>query len=132
VNQDNSRQVPPPEEGTEDEQFEQLRQRFHERLRKDQRHLASLTKALESANFVSASILSDIQVFAHRLRGAALVFGYQGLGDGAKAVELAAIGAAENANGQLSAPSVASTMQALAIDLAEELGAGTNARAMPQ
>jgi hypothetical protein len=132
VNQDGRRQTQPLEVGTPDEQFEQLRQRFHERLRKEQKHLASLTKVLGSAHGASATIFSDIQVFAHRLRGAALVFGYQRLGDGAKAVELAAIGASLSANGQLDGSSVVSTMRALAVDLAGELGAGPNAHAMPQ
>jgi hypothetical protein len=132
VNQDKPQPAQPQEVGTPDEQFEQLRERFHERLRKEQRQLAILTKSLGSANVAWASVLSDIQVFAHRLRGAALVFGYQGLGDGAKAVELAAIGASLNGNGRPCEPSVVTAMQALAIDFADELGAGANARAMPK
>jgi hypothetical protein len=109
------------ETGTPDEQFEKLRRRFHERLRKEQRQLATLTKALGSANVTSASIFLDIRAFAHRLRGAALVFGFQSLGDVAKAVELAAIRASLDTNGQRAAPSMVSTMQALAINLADQI-----------
>jgi len=122
MNQDRLRQVQPLETGTPDEQFEKLRRRFHERLRKEQRQLATLTKALGSANVTSASIYLDIRAFAHRLRGAALVFGFQGLGDGAKAVELAVLKASRDTVGQRRDPSVVSTMQALAIKLAGQIG----------
>jgi HPt (histidine-containing phosphotransfer) domain-containing protein len=124
VNQDNSQQVQPLETGTPDEQFEELRQRFQERLRKEQRQLAALTKALGSANAASAPIFTDIREFAHRLRGAALVFGFQEVGAGAKALELAAIAASLDANGPRCDPAVVSTMQALAIDLADAIGTG--------
>ena len=132
MNQDKPQQVQALEVGTPDEQFEQLRERFHERLRKEQRHLANLAESLGCADVVWASVISDIQLFAHRLRGAALVFGYQGLGDSAKAVELAAIGAALTATGRRGTTTVATTMQALAVDLADELGAGAPRRALPQ
>jgi hypothetical protein len=125
VNQDKSLQAQPMEEGTEEEQFEQLRQRFHERLRKEQAQLAVLTAALGGANVASASMCVDIRAFAHRLRGAALVFGFQGLGDSAKAVELAATAGSLDASGQRLDPSVEATMRALAINLADEIGAGT-------
>jgi len=118
------------ETGTPEEQFEKLRQRFYARLRKERRQLAALSAALGSANGASALTVSDIQAFAHRLRGAALVFGFQGLGDGAKAVERAAIAASRDANSQRRHPSVASTMQALAINLDDEIRTG--ARAMTQ
>ena len=121
MNPGRPRQTPPLETGTPDEQFEKLTQRFHERLRKEQRQLATLTEALGCANAASGSILLDIRAFAHRLRGAALVFGFQGLGDGAKAVELAAIAAALDATGQRRDPSLLSTMQALASYLAHEV-----------
>jgi HPt (histidine-containing phosphotransfer) domain-containing protein len=125
VNQDRPQPVQPLETGTPDEQFEQLRQRFHERLRKEQRQLAALTKALGSANVASAPTILDIREFAHRLRGAALVFGFQELGDAAKAVELAAIAASLEASGQRCDQSVVSTMQALAVNLADAIGSGT-------
>jgi hypothetical protein len=124
MNQENSLQAQPLETGTPDEQFEKLRLRFHDRLRKEQGQLAALTEALRSAKVAPAANFLDIRAFAHRLRGAALVFGFQEVGDGAKAVELAAIAASLSANGQRSDPSVTSTMRALAISLAGEIGTG--------
>ena len=121
MNQDRPRQVQPLETGTPDEQFEKLRRRFHERLRKEQRQLATLTKTLGSSNVTSAAIFLDIRAFAHRLRGAALVFGFQGLGDRAKALELAAVRASLDTKGPRRDPSVVSTMQALAIILADQI-----------
>jgi Hpt domain len=117
------------ETGTPEEQFEKLRQRFYVRLRKERSQLAVLTAALESADGTSAAILLNIQAFAHRLRGAALVFGFQGLGDGAKAVERAATTALRDASGRQCRPSVAATMQELAISLTDEIRTG--ARAIP-
>jgi hypothetical protein len=108
-------------------QFERLRQRFHARLPKERRHLAALTETLGGANGTSASIYIDIRAFAHRLHGAALVFGFRGVRDGAKAVERAANTASLNANRQRRDPSVASTMQALAIKLADEIRTGAPA-----
>ena len=126
MNQDKSLQAQPMGPGTPDEEFEQLRQRFYERLRKEQTQLAALIEVLGSTNGASASTLVDISGFAHRLRGAALVFGFQGLGDGAKAVELAAIAASQNANDPRCEPSVISAMRALAISLADEVGTGAS------
>jgi Hpt domain len=122
MNQDRLRLVQPLDTGTPDEQFEKLRRRFHERLRKEQRQLTTLIQALGSANVTSDSTYLDIRAFAHRLRGAALVFGYQGLGDGAKAVELAAVRASRDTQRPRRDPSVVSTMQALAITLAGQIG----------
>jgi hypothetical protein len=115
------------ETGTPEEQFEKLRQRFHVRLRRERRQLAALTAALGSANGVSTPILLNIQAFAHRLHGAALVFGFQELGDGAKAVERAATAALRDASGRLRNPTIAATMQALAINLTDEIRAGSHA-----
>jgi hypothetical protein len=110
--------------GTADEQFEKLRQRFHVRLRKERRQLGVLTEALGGASGACASIYSDIRAFAHRLRGAALVFGFQGVGDGAKAVELAAIAAARDTNSRRRDPSVVSAMQELGINLTVAIRSG--------
>jgi hypothetical protein len=79
---------------------------------------------LGSANGTSAATFLDIRAFAHRLHGAALVFGFRGLGAGAKAVERAANTASLDANRQRRDPSVESTMQALAIKLADEIRTG--------
>lgn len=111
------------ETGTADEQFERLRQRFQGRLRKEQAQLAALTAALSSPD-ASAAIFVDVRSFAHRLRGAALVFGFQPLGERAKAVELAAITASLDTKGAGPDRAVLSTMRALAIDLAQELDTG--------
>jgi hypothetical protein len=110
-----------------DAQFERLRQRFHARLPKERKHLAALTETLGSASVASASIFFDIRAFAHRLHGAALVFGCRGLRDSAKAVERAANTASLDANRQRRDPSVVSTMQSLAIKLADEIRTGASA-----
>jgi HPt (histidine-containing phosphotransfer) domain-containing protein len=122
LNLEKSRQLQPVEIGAPEEEFEKLRQRFQERLRKEKRHLAALTKALGSNTFAPTSILFDLREFAHRLRGAALVFGFQDVGDAAKAVELAATAATLGANSHRPDPSVVSTTQALARLLADEIG----------
>ena len=124
MNLDKSRPLQPLIPGTPDEEFEKLRQHFHERLRKEQKQLATLSAALEGAEVPAASTLADIREFAHRLRGASLVFGFQGLGEGAKAVELAAIGASLESIGQRCYLSVVSTMRELGISLAAQIGAG--------
>jgi HPt (histidine-containing phosphotransfer) domain-containing protein len=110
---------------TPEEEFEKLRQHFHQRLRKEQAQLVVLAEALRRANSATAAaVFVDIRSFAHRLRGAALVFGYQAVGEGAKAVELAAIAVSLNLSGRQLDLSVVSTMQALAINLVEEIGPG--------
>jgi hypothetical protein len=120
-------QVQPAATETPNAQFERLRQRFHARLPKERRHLAALSETLGSAKGASASTFFDIRAFAHRLHGAALVFGFRGLRDGAKAVERAANSASLDANRQRRDPSVVSAMQALAIKLADEIRTGAPA-----
>jgi HPt (histidine-containing phosphotransfer) domain-containing protein len=109
---------------TPDEEFEKLRQHFHQRLGKEQTRLSALAQAHESGHLASASTLVDIREFAHRLRGAALVFGFQALGDCAAAVELAAIAASLEANVRGCSQAVTATMRALAIKLTNEIGMG--------
>jgi hypothetical protein len=124
MNEDRPVQIQAMQPVSPDEEFEKLRQSFYERLRRERTLLAALTEALASANVDSALVLADIERFAHRLRGAALVFEFGGIGNAAKAVELAAAAAAPRENGQWDAPSVMSTMQVLAIKLAAETGTG--------
>ena|ERR1700733_10203840 len=121
MNQDRALQLQAMEPLSPDEEFEQLRQSFYGRLRREQTLLAALTEALGSANVDSGLVLADIERFAHRLRGAALVFEFGEIGNAAKAVELAA---ASGENGHWDAPSVMSNMQVLATKLAAETGSG--------
>jgi Hpt domain len=109
---------------TPEEEFEKLRQRFGQRLRREQARLAELTEDLGRTNCDSISIFEDIRAFAHRLRGAALVFGFKRIGNGAKAVELAVTAASLDLGGQRFDLSVASTMEALASSFVDEIGAG--------
>ncbi|MEJ0006963.1 MAG: Hpt domain-containing protein [Steroidobacteraceae bacterium] len=126
MNLDKSGRFHPVESGgVESEEFEVLRQRFRQRLHKEQSRLAALTKTLYSSAHVPASSLLDIHAFAHRLRGAALVFGFQDIGDAAKALELAASAAALGANGQPPDPLVLVTAHALAQFLNDEISGGT-------
>ena len=83
--------------------------------------LSALTEALVKADVVSAPLLMEIQAFAHRLRGAALVFGFQRIGECSKAAELAAISASLELSSHRVDLSVVSTMEALAISLANEI-----------
>jgi HPt (histidine-containing phosphotransfer) domain-containing protein len=69
--------------------LERVRQSFHARLEGERLRLASLAKALKAARG-DAVILSDIEMFAHRLRGAAATFEVPELSADAKALELAA------------------------------------------
>jgi HPt (histidine-containing phosphotransfer) domain-containing protein len=122
MNHDSPHQFQSIEPGVPEEEFEKLRQRFHERLRREQTQLATLAKALGSGNGNSALIFADIEAFAHRLRGAALVFGYGEIGNVAKDLELAAVAAALDENGARNDPSVVSGMQGLSMRLAAQSG----------
>jgi Hpt domain len=122
MNEDRPVQIQAMPPDSPEEELEKLSQNFLGRLRREQTLLASLTEALASANADSTLVLADIEMFAHRLRGAALVFGFAGIGEAAKAVELAAAAAAPGENGQRNDSSVVSTMRALAMNLAAETG----------
>jgi HPt (histidine-containing phosphotransfer) domain-containing protein len=124
VNLDTSCKVQLIEPGTADEEFEKVRQRFRQRLLKEKAQFSALVQALGRAPIALESTFVDIGAFAHRLRGAALVFGFQALGDGAKAVEQAATAASIDVNGRRDMTSLAAAMQALAVNLADEVGTG--------
>jgi Hpt domain len=124
VNQGTPAQIQTMQPNSPDEEFEKLRRKFQARLRREQTLLTTLTRALGNARIDSALALADIGAFAHRLHGAALVFGFAGIGNLAKAVELAAAPATPNEPGHKDDPSVESTIQALAMILAEETGRG--------
>jgi hypothetical protein len=119
VKQDKLRNIQPMEPASPDEELEKVRLRFHERLRGEQLVLAGLTKMLGSTSGESSEIFRDIREFAHRLRGAALVFEFEKLGAAAKAVELAAIAAILDETSRRKDTFVASTMQALTMTLAQ-------------
>ncbi len=72
-----------------DEAFEEVRQSFLLRLHSEQARLLVLTDALGSSGGNSASVLGDLEVFAHRLRGAAAVFSAGALSEDARLLELA-------------------------------------------
>jgi hypothetical protein len=105
-----------------EQEFAQLRQRFHERLQREEIRLTVLTGALADAKGASAGVVEDIGIFAHRLRGAALVFEYRRIGDAAKAVELATATVTLDEDGTRNERVVMSTMQGLAMRLAEQTG----------
>jgi len=77
-----------------DASYEDVRQSFIIRLRSEQARLAVLADALGTAATDTASAFSDLEMFAHRLRGAAAVFDVPELRDAAKALELSAAAAA--------------------------------------
>jgi HPt (histidine-containing phosphotransfer) domain-containing protein len=77
-----------------DAAYEEVRQSFVRRLQGEQAHLAALAGALKIAASVSASAFVDLEMFAHRLRGAAAVFDVPELREAAKTLELTAAAAA--------------------------------------
>jgi hypothetical protein len=105
---------------TPEQEFEELRQRFHERLQRERVRLSQLAEALAGGKVDSALVVGDLGMFAHRLRGAALVFEYTGIGDAAKAVELAAGAALLRNKVRRDLRQVVATMQVLAMKLTEE------------
>jgi HPt (histidine-containing phosphotransfer) domain-containing protein len=80
-----------PDEPLElDDALEVVRQSFYARLHDEKTRLAALATSLESSEAESATVFEQMEVFAHRLRGAAAVFGAFELSDAAKALEWAA------------------------------------------
>ena len=73
-----------------DVSYEDVRQSFLLRLHGDEVRLAVLRDALGSAEVSPATAFVDLEIFAHRLRGAAAVFDLPELRDAAKGLELAA------------------------------------------
>jgi hypothetical protein len=105
-----------------EQEFAQLRGRFHQRLQREEIRLTLLSEALGGAKGTSALVVEDIGIFAHRLRGAAMVFEYRRIGDAAKAVELAAATVTLDEDGTRDERLVVSTTQVLAMRLAEQTG----------
>jgi hypothetical protein len=112
--------IPVLELVTPEQEFEELRQRFHERLQRERVRLSQLAEALAGGKVDSALVVGDLGMFAHRLRGAALVFEYTGIGDAAKAVELAEGAALLRNKVRRDLRQVVATMQVLAVKLTEE------------
>jgi len=73
----------------EDEAFEEVRQSFLIRLHDEQIRLMALADALGSGGENAVSSLCALEVFAHRLRGAAAVFDAAVLSEDARSLELA-------------------------------------------
>ncbi len=100
-----------------DDPFEELRAAFHLRLRSDAVRLAVLAAALARADAEPAIIFEDIRLFAHRVRGAAALFGAPDIGSVADALEQAAFSAAA-AHAENSDASIWTALEALAQRLA--------------
>jgi HPt (histidine-containing phosphotransfer) domain-containing protein len=97
---------------TSDISYEDVRQSFLIRLHSEQIHLAFLADALDLAQIDPTPAFANLEVFAHRLRGAAAVFGLPELRDDSKALELAA-GAAAVEHSPFGEPQVQQTMRIL-------------------
>jgi len=108
-----------------DDPFEELQGAFQARLRSDLVRLMALGAALACADADPAPIFEDIRVFAHRVRGAAALFGAPDIGVVADALEQAAISAA-NAHASNLDDSVCTALEALTERLA-----AVNCRAVP-
>jgi HPt (histidine-containing phosphotransfer) domain-containing protein len=101
-----------------DEALEVVRQSFCARLHDEKARLAALAIALRSCETDSAPVLEELELFAHRLRGAAAVFEALELSQAAKALELAA----EAGRAQHSEAPVWSALNLLANELASLTG----------
>jgi len=106
--------------------FEELRAAFHLRLRSDAVRLAVLAAALARADAEPAIIFEDIRLFAHRVHGAAAIFGAPDIGSVADALEQAAFSAAA-AHAENSDASIWTALEALAQRLAAVNGKTTPA-----
>jgi hypothetical protein len=84
---------------------------------------------LRKSTIDSSLVFVDIGMFAHRLRGAALVFEFGEIGDAAKALELAAAVAAVDDKEPRECSVAVSAMQALATELAKATGSAHLPRA---
>ena len=98
-----------------DEEFIALRRRFQLRLHDERARLAELTDALVAGT--GTAVFGDIAKYAHRLRGAALVFGFSAIAAAAMALELAA----DDANLEHPSPGRRSTVESKMRDLSTAL-----------
>ena len=101
--------------------FEDVRESFLIRLHHEESRLAALRVALETAHLDTVSSFIDLEIFAHRLRGAAAVFDLPEIRDAAKALELAAAAAAI-AGASIAEPMVHDTIRDLSQRLARVNG----------
>jgi HPt (histidine-containing phosphotransfer) domain-containing protein len=103
-----------------DDPFDELQGTFYARLRSDLICLMVLTAALACADANPGPIFEDIRVFAHRIRGAAALFGAPDIGIVADALEQAAIcaanGGARNTDASVCAALEALTEQLVAVN----------------
>jgi HPt (histidine-containing phosphotransfer) domain-containing protein len=106
-----------PDVTSPNEEFERVRQSFRIRLRGEQARLATLAEDLRVEKSGSTSVLADIGMFAHRLRGAAAVFDAPELSNAAKALEIAVL-IASAGSGRNGDPGVWSTLRTLTDQLA--------------
>jgi chemotaxis protein histidine kinase CheA len=98
-----------------DDRFEELRDAFYARLRSDRERLTTLAAALTHAEGDAARIFEDIQLFAHRVGGAAAIFDASEVGIAANALERAA-GSASTGHAANSDASVRTALETL-VDL---------------
>jgi hypothetical protein len=98
--------------GSLEDGFERLRQAFEVRLCGDRVRLIALRSALAHLTADPAPILAEIQMFAHKLRGAAAIFEKPEIGRAAKSLELAAMTALAGGSSSTD-PSLESTLATL-------------------
>jgi chemotaxis protein histidine kinase CheA len=72
-----------------DDTFEELQSAFYVRLREDRVRLVVLGTKLSGSGANPAQAFEEVRMFAHRLRGAAAIFGAAEVRDAAQALELA-------------------------------------------
>jgi hypothetical protein len=74
---------------TPERSLAKLKRKFEVRLGDEHKRLTALTVILERTILTPSIVYADIHTFAHRLRGAALVFEFREVGDAARVLELA-------------------------------------------
>jgi HPt (histidine-containing phosphotransfer) domain-containing protein len=112
-----------------DPSYEEVRYSFLARLQSEQIRLAYLTEAIAAAGENTVAAFSELERFAHRLRGAAAVFDVPRLREASKGLELVA-GEAARRRAPNNDPAVKDAVLALTAELAH-LNGGAPSPAVP-
>ncbi len=109
--------------------FEDLRVTFYERLRHERAHLAAVGAALARGEENPASMFSDLQFRAHKLRGGALIFEFTEIADAAGALEHAAAAAADRRSDAVGTDDAVRAALAALVRLSDAAHSGAVSRA---
>jgi HPt (histidine-containing phosphotransfer) domain-containing protein len=116
-----------PQPSESDKAFEVVRQSFLARLPGELERVVTLVAEHRAAENDCTPVLRNIATYAHRLRGAAAVFGALELGTAARAAELAAEAVLDK-SGTDADGRVSTTLRILAAALAHIIGSDSSVR----